>query len=57
MGVLQSTVGYWRYYGVIEDIGGYGGVLWGTVGYCWVLLGVGWYSGKVLMGNGGTKEK
>ena len=57
MGVLQSTVGYWRYYGVIEDIGGYGGALWGTVGYCWVLLGVGWYWGKVLMGNGGTKEK
>ena len=31
---------YWRYYGGIEDTEEYWcGVLRGTVGYCWVLLG------------------
>jgi len=40
VGVLQSTGWYWRYYGVIEE---YCGVLWGTFGYGWVLLGVGGY--------------
>ena len=58
--------------GVLEGSGGYSGVLWGTVftvgalhgtaGYCWLLLGKGWYWGywvvlgikkRVLWGTAG----
>ena len=40
MGYCRALLGTGVHYGVIEDTEEYCGImLWGTAGYCWVLLG------------------